>query len=91
MIVLNVFLPLWFSYANTQNQMAKDQLIFDIFQALPAEKNQICAQFAKKGFEVKTALDTQALLELRSQYCIRKRCASCSIGQYIFTNSKEFF
>lgn len=91
MIVLNVFLPLWFSYANTQNPTAKDQLIFDIFQALPAEKNQICAQFAKKGFEVKTALDSQALLELRSQYCIRKRCASCSIGQYIFTNSKEIF
>ena len=91
MIVLNVFLPLWFCYANAQNPTNKDQLIFDIFQELPAEKNQICSQFTKRGFEVRSALDSQALLELRSQYCVLKRCASCSIGQYIFTNTKEIF
>ncbi len=91
MVVLNVFLPLWFKYASDLNQQVKDQVIFDILLSLPPEKNQICMKYKKFGFEVRSALDSQALLELRSEYCVQKRCASCSVGQYIFTNTKEIF
>lgn len=88
MLVLNVFLPLWFSHASELNRETKDRVLFDILQALPPEKNQITEKFKKLGFQLQSALDSQALLELRSQYCLPKRCASCSVGQFIFTNGQ---
>jgi hypothetical protein len=32
------------------------------------------------GIKAKNAYDTQALLELKNNYCAKKRCLHCAIG-----------
>jgi len=47
------------------------------------EKNSIISKFSDFGVAAKNALDTQALLELKNNYCAPKRCLECAIGSSI--------
>jgi hypothetical protein len=47
------------------------------------EKNNIISKFSEIGVSSKNAFDTQALLELKNNYCAPKRCLDCAIGNAI--------
>ena len=42
--------------------------------------SDLVSKFRSLGIPVKTAADSQSLIELRSQYCDKKRCLDCSIA-----------
>jgi len=42
--------------------------------------NSITAGFQKLGIENRNAFDSQALIELKNEYCDKKRCLDCSVG-----------
>jgi hypothetical protein len=44
------------------------------------EKNSITKEFSAAGISLITAFDSQALIELRNQYCSPKRCLECAVG-----------
>jgi hypothetical protein len=44
------------------------------------EDNLIIREWDKAGIEPASAFDTQALLQLRNEYCRRRRCLECRIG-----------
>jgi hypothetical protein len=48
-----------------------------------AESNSITKGFHKIAIENKNAYDSQGLIELKTQYCDRKMCLDCSIGNAI--------
>jgi hypothetical protein len=47
------------------------------------EKNRIINDFAKYGWSAESALESQALLELKINYCDKFRCLECAIGSCI--------
>ena len=51
-----------------------------ILQNLPAESNKITRSWATLGLKVKTAFDSQALLELNNNFCSKRRCLDCTVG-----------
>ncbi len=85
MLLINVLLPVWFYYHHQVHGHASSLSIFDMMHQLPPEDNAICRRYKKLGFPVQSALDSQALLELRGQYCEPKRCIACRIGQQFFS------
>lgn len=85
MLLINVLLPVWFYYHHQIHGQSTSLSIFDMMAKLPPEDNAICSRYKKLGFPVQSALDSQALLELRSQYCEPKRCIACRIGQQFFS------
>ena len=52
----------------------------DLLEALPAERNHVVDRYAELGLSVKTAFDSQALLELHAGYCAPKHCLRCPVG-----------
>lgn len=52
------------------------QMLFEI----KGEKNAVIRKWTEIGMETSTAMQTQALLELKARYCERKKCLSCGIG-----------
>ena len=54
-----------------------------LLENLPAEQNNIIADFDVLGVKANTAFETQALLELRNNYCNFKKCLQCGIGNKI--------
>ena len=53
---------------------------FDILDHVHAERNYITRCWERAGIRVSTAADSQALIELRTNYCDRKDCLRCRFG-----------
>jgi len=45
-----------------------------------AENNSITKGFRQLDIGNKNAFDSQALIELKNEYCDKKRCLDCSVG-----------
>ncbi len=87
-ILINVLIPLKFAYLKQRGNLDTDALIHFI-EEIPSEKNRIIDIFNKIGVKSRTALDTQAMIELYQKYCTKERCLDCEIGHYLLIKSKK--
>jgi len=82
-LIINTFVPILFAYGNFHHdQRFKDKALHWLENTAP-EKNNITREFEKLGVSNINALDSQALIELRNEYCNHKRCLECGIGNAI--------
>jgi hypothetical protein len=51
------------------------------------ETNSIIKKWNSLNIPVQSAYSTQALLQLKNEYCSQKKCLNCSIGNYLLKNS----
>lgn len=85
-LLMNTVVPLLFAYGCwKREQQYKDRAI-QWLQQLPAEQNSILNSFRLLGAVAENAFESQALLELKSQYCDRKRCLDCAIGNSLISS-----
>ncbi len=83
LIIINVVAPIIFLYGKSiDNQEYCDRAIDHLDRVKP-EKNKITEKFKSLGVQCKTAVDSQALIQLKKEYCDYKKCASCAIGSRI--------
>jgi len=86
-ILINTVIPFVFAYGLSKNDMALKERALTFLESTTAEKNHILSQWNALGIESKSALDSQALIELKNNYCDSKNCLNCMIGDYILRNS----
>jgi len=79
LLVINTIAPLKFIYYNVIGKSGEDQVI-SIIQQIKPEKNAIINNFEKLSITCNNALESQALLQLKNEYCDKKKCLHCSIG-----------
>ena len=82
LLVINTIIPLRFAYARSQNKEITQELI-DLATLIPAEQNVIIEKFKIFGVQVNNVYESQALLELKKNYCDHKKCLDCTIGHFI--------
>lgn len=85
-ILINSIIPTLFLYGKIKNEQKYKQRAIDFLTEISPEKNSIINKWKNLGFNVQSAFDTQALLELKSNYCDNYRCLECPIGNYIMNN-----
>jgi len=79
-IIINTIVPVLFAYGMYhKNQQAKDKAVYYLSN-LAAEINNITRQWQTKNITNKNAFDSQALIELKNNYCNEKHCLSCTVG-----------
>lgn len=80
LILINTVAPLLAAYAQyTDNELYMDKAV-DLLQSLKPEKNHIISSWESLGLEARDAFDTQSLIGLRNEFCLKKKCLSCKIG-----------
>jgi hypothetical protein len=79
-IIINTMVPMIFAYGLYHDEDLYKEKALGWMGELSAEKNSIISCFNKYGIHSKTACESQALLELKSQYCDAKRCLDCAVG-----------
>lgn len=79
-VLINTILPLLFLYGREKGQRHYQDRALQLMEKLPAEENKISNAWTKIGIEQLNALDSQALLELKQQYCDEKKCLQCAVG-----------
>jgi len=85
-IMINTIAPMLFAYGTYHHEEKYKQKALRWLEETPAENNSITKGFQQLTIENKTAFDSQALIELKNEYCNKKRCLDCSIGNAILKN-----
>lgn len=79
-VLINAVIPLLFTYGRYQQDHACRDRALQWMECLPAENNTITKGFMKAGVRNDNAHDSQALLQLKKNYCDNRRCLDCAIG-----------
>jgi len=79
LLLINTIIPVQFAYAKNQGKEITEELIA-LMQSLDSEKNAILDKFKSIGISTKNAFEAQTLLQLKSEYCNKRRCLDCAIG-----------
>ena len=88
-IIINTIVPVLFAYGMHQNeQRYKDRAIKFLEEIFP-EKNIITKGFEMLNFLNKSAFDSQALIQLKNEYCNKKLCLHCAIGNTLLKNKVQ--
>jgi hypothetical protein len=86
-IIINTIVPVLFAYgADHHEQVYKDKAL-KWLDELSAEKNMITKGFENLDFSNKSALDSQALIQLKNEYCNNRLCLHCAIGNSLLKRS----
>ncbi len=79
-LIINAIVPYLFAMGRVQGREDFGERALKLLEALPAEQNTIVDGWAQLGVKADTAARSQALIELKNQYCGQRRCLSCVIG-----------
>jgi len=83
LLCINVVAPTLTAYSKyIDNQQYQDKAL-ELLSSLKAENNKITREMSEVGFKNESAHDSQALIELFNNYCLKKRCLSCNVGANI--------
>lgn len=82
LLVVNTIIPLQFAYAKSQG-IAISRTLLNLICEVVAEKNSIVDRFSNFGITAKNALESQAVLELKNEYCNYGKCLNCAIGIHL--------
>lgn len=79
-ILINTVCVMLFAYGHYHNESSYKNKALQWLEEITAESNSITNGFIKTGISVKSAFDSQALLQLKQHYCDKKKCLNCAVG-----------
>jgi Protein of unknown function (DUF2851) len=82
-VIINSVAPLMVAYGIEKADQEYIERAQKILQQVGAENNKITRVWNAVNWKVKTAFDSQALIELFNNYCQQKNCLNCTIGASI--------
>lgn len=83
LIIINALIPMFFGLGkHTGNEVLIEHSV-NLLASLPPESNKIIDGWANRSITAKNAFESQALLNLKSNYCDQKKCLDCSIGRFV--------
>ncbi|MCM1489521.1 MAG: DUF2851 family protein [Muribaculum sp.] len=82
-LLINVVAPLVYAYAVRHSDYDMKEAAFNLLTCLPPERNSYVRAWLPFGFQPKDASHSQALLQLRKEYCDRHECLRCRFGHNI--------
>lgn len=82
LLLINTVIPLKFAY---HQYLGKDihENILDLISQIKPEKNTIIQKFDTLKPKATHAMHTQALIQLKSEYCEKNACLQCGVGNWV--------
>jgi Asp-tRNA(Asn)/Glu-tRNA(Gln) amidotransferase A subunit family amidase len=90
-IVINTLAPTLYAYGSFHKSEAMKLKAVRWLEELPAENNHVIAGFLNENVEARSAYDSQALLELKNEYCSARRCLDCSVGSHLLKEAAHTY
>lgn len=79
-MIINAIVPIVFAYGRRINDESYVDRALNFLDLIKPESNSIIKQFALYGVKSRNAYDTQALIQLKREYCEKRKCLYCRIG-----------
>lgn len=88
LLLINTVVPILFAYGRHKQDDRLCDRAFDFLEQLKAENNHITRIWQEIGLDVDNAGDSQALIQLKNEYCDRRDCLRCRFG-YEYLKGKQ--
>ena len=86
LLIINTIIPIKFAY-NKFNRQTNQEDVVAIMRKIPMEHNSIVDKFHTLYAFGKTAFDSQALIQLKQNYCSKNKCLHCAIGSALLNRN----
>lgn len=80
LLTINTAVPMLFAIGRHRQKELYCDRAFEFLEQLKAENNHIVRMWRECGLEAATAGDSQALIQLKREYCDRRDCLRCRFG-----------
>ncbi|MFZ4401252.1 MAG: DUF2851 family protein [Bacteroidales bacterium] len=88
LLIINTVVPFLFLYASEKDEKKYQDKALKFLEQIKSEENSIIKKWINIGITVDNAFKSQALLELKNNYCNSKKCLQCSIGNSLLRRAK---
>lgn len=88
-IAINTLIPFIFVYGKQYENDTFIEKALNLLDELPAENNSIIQSWEKLGIKPNNASQSQALIHLKNEYCSKKKCLNCTIGNQLLINKNH--
>ena len=90
LLLINCIIPLKYTYARYLG-IEEEQKIQDLIMSIKPEKNSVIQVFEelRPGTAI-NAMDSQALLQLKNEYCNLNKCLQCELGASLLKKSPKY-
>lgn len=82
-ILINTVAPFLFVYGKKIGEEKMLKRSFELLHSCKGEVNKITKAWSTLGMPTKTSFQTQALIQLKNEFCDNKKCLNCAIGNHI--------
>ena len=90
LILINTVIPMLYAYGMHRGSEEHCERATHFLESLKAENNHIIRMWEQCGLSVTSASDSQALIQLKKQYCDRRDCLRCKFGyEYLKGRTKS--
>lgn len=89
-LVINVVAPLTYAWGQVRGDYTAMERATELLQQSPAEHNRLTIPFESAGIKISNALDSQALIQARRNYCETGKCLYCRIGHAMLSEAARY-
>ena len=82
-LAINAVIPTMFIYGRNTGKEEIAEKALDLLHTLKPESNTFIKKWTSVGIAASDAYESQALLQLRKEYCDQRRCVNCAIGHQL--------
>lgn len=86
-ILINTVAPLLYAYGELTGSYEMTDKAIKLLEDLRAENNSIVSHFVAYGIDCPDALTSQALVQLKREYCDARKCIYCKIGHHLLSKA----
>lgn len=80
---INLVATMIFAYGSYLGDEGLRSAALELLEKMVCESNGKVNAWRAKGVRMESAFDSQAVLQLHNEYCLRGRCADCLVGQRV--------
>lgn len=88
-ILINAVIPMIFVYGQSRDCQDICEKALSFLEKVNPEDNKITSEWKAAGITADSAFYSQALIQLRNEYCKKRKCLDCRIGNMIISQGKK--
>ena len=88
-ILINAVIPILFVFGQNRDRQEICERALTFLENVPAEENNILGEWKTSGILAESALYSQSLIQLRNEYCKKRKCLDCRIGSKLISMGKK--
>jgi hypothetical protein len=88
-LLINAVIPVIFVYGQSRDRQDICERALTFLENIRPEENIIMSEWKTAGIKAESAFFSQALIQLRNDYCKKRRCLDCRIGSKLISKGKQ--